>query len=405
MSSSAPLTIVCLASYEKGHDFLRECKRQGCRVFLVTSLSLKDQARWPAGHIDEIFYMRDEEKKWDRSSALRGISYLARNYQIDRIVPLDDFDLEMAAFLREHLRIPGMGESTTRYFRDKLAMRVQARDSGLNIPEFVHVLNHSRIDEFLRTVPPPWVLKPRLLAGAIGIKKICDAEEAWKLIHLLGDEQSFYLLERYVPGEIFHVDSIVYEKQILFALASGYGAPPMDVSHHGGVFNTRVLERGSSTERGLIEENARVLSALGLLRGVSHTEFIRGRDDGKIYFLETSARVGGAHIAELVEAATGINLWAEWAKIEIAGGKSEYRLPEVRGDYAGLLVSLAKQEFPDTSSFNDPEVVWRMNKRHHIGLIARSPSFSRVNEILDAYIERVQRDFYAWAPPGNFAQD
>ncbi|HVT94787.1 MAG TPA: ATP-grasp domain-containing protein [Bryobacteraceae bacterium] len=405
MSSSSPLTIVCLASYEKGHDFLRECKRQGCRVFLVTSLSLKDQARWPVDHIDEIFYMRDEEKKWDRSSALKGISYLARNYQIDRIVPLDDFDLEMAAFLREHLRIPGMGESTTRYFRDKLAMRVQAREAGLNIPEFVHVLNHSRIDEFLRTVPPPWVLKPRLLAGAIGIKKIRDAEEAWKLIHLLGDEQSFYLLERYVPGEIFHVDSVVYEKQILFALASGYGAPPMDVSHHGGVFSTRVLERGSSTERSLIEENARVLSALGLLRGVSHTEFIRGRDDGKIYFLETSARVGGAHIAELVEAATGINLWAEWAKIEIAGGKSDYRLPEVRGDYAGLLVSLAKQEFPDMSSFTDPEVVWRMNKRHHVGLIARSPSFSRVNEILDAYIERVQRDFFAWAPPGDFAQD
>ncbi|MGH9594225.1 MAG: ATP-grasp domain-containing protein, partial [Bryobacteraceae bacterium] len=375
------------------------------RVFLVTSHSLKDRAQWPMDSVDEVFYMQDEDQKWHRSNTLKGISYLARNHQIDRIVPLDDFDLEMAAFLREHLRIPGMGETTTRYFRDKLAMRMQAREAGLNIPEFVHVLNHGRIDEFLRTVPAPWVLKPRLLAGAIGIKKVHNAEEAWHLINLLGDEQSFYLLERYITGEIFHVDSIVSEGRLLFALASGYGAPPMDVSHQGGVFNTRVLERDSEVAQGLLEKNARVLTALGLLRGVSHTEFIHGRDDGKIYFLETSARVGGAHIAELVEAATGINLWAEWAKLEIAGGKSEYRLPEIRNEYAGLLVSLAKQEWPDTSVFGDPEIVWRMNKRHHIGLIARSPSFARVSELLDGYVERVRRDFYTWAPPKERPQD
>jgi biotin carboxylase len=400
-----PTAIVCLASYEKGHEFLRECKRQGCRVFLVTSLSLKDKADWPTGSIDEIFYMQDEAKKWDRSNALYGISYLARKQTIDRIVPLDDFDLEMAAAMREHLRVPGMGETTTRFFRDKLAMRMKAREAGLNIPEFVHVLNHDTINEFLGKVPPPWVLKPRLLAGAIGIKKVHSAEEAWTLINMLGDEQSFYLLERYVPGDIFHVDSIVYEKELLFSIASGYGAPPMDVSHKGGVFNTRVLERGSEIEEGLIEKNRRVLASLGLLRGVSHAEFIHSREDGTIYFLETAARVGGAHIADLVEAATGLNLWAEWAKIEIAGGKDPYHLPEVRNDYAGLLVSLAKQEWPDTSGFNDAEIVWRMNKRHHVGLIVKSPSFPRVTELLDGYIDRVQRDFYTWAPPKERPSD
>ena len=45
------------------------------------------------------------------------------------------------------------------------------------------------------------------------------------------------------------------------------------------------------------------MKAMGLLRGVSHTEFIKSKADGKFYFLETSARVGGANLAELVEAA------------------------------------------------------------------------------------------------------
>jgi len=49
------MTILCLASYEKGHKFLRECRRQGCRVLLLTSLSLKDDAIWPLDSIDEIF--------------------------------------------------------------------------------------------------------------------------------------------------------------------------------------------------------------------------------------------------------------------------------------------------------------------------------------------------------------
>src|SRR2546423_112547 len=220
MAESSPLTILCIASYEKGHEFLRECKRQGCRVFLITSQSLQHTAQWPMESLEDIFYMPDVDHKWDRMHTLYAVSHLARLQHIDRLVPLDDFDLELAAFLREHLRLPGMGETTTRYFRDKLAMRMKAEERGLNVPEFVHLLNYDRVREFMTRVPPPWVLKPRMLAGAIGIKKVYNADELWSLASALGDEQSFYLLERYVPGDIFHVDSIVYENEILFAAAS-----------------------------------------------------------------------------------------------------------------------------------------------------------------------------------------
>jgi biotin carboxylase len=395
----SPMTILCLASYDKGHDFIRECKRQGCTVLLLTSLSIKDQATFPAEAIDEIFYMPDDEHKWDRAQLINAVSYLARTHPLDRIVALDDFDVEVAAMLREHLRVPGMGETTVRYFRDKLAMRMKAREEGLNVPDFIHVLNHASLCEFMDRVPGPWVLKPRSMAGAIGIKKVQNQDEFWAIVDALGDMQSHYLLERFVPGDIFHVDTIVYEKEVLFAIASGYGRPPMEVSHTGGIFTTRILERDSEDARSLLSENVRVMQALGLLRGLSHTEFIKAHQDGRIYFLETSARVGGAHIADLVEAATGINLWAEWAKVEVAGGKVPYRPPEPRNDYAGLLVSLARQEHPDTSAYNDPEVVWRMEREHHVGLIVKSPSAKRVQELLANYAARVQHDFHASLPP------
>ncbi|HMZ80758.1 MAG TPA: ATPase, partial [Acidobacteriota bacterium] len=152
MTESRPLTILCLASYEKGQEFMRECKRQGCRAFLVTSESIAD-ADWPRESLDDIFLIPDDNKKWKRDDVIKGISYLARTQLIDRIVALDDFDVETAAALREHLRIPGMGDTTARYFRDKLAMRVKARDSGIPVPEFVHALNYDQIRDYMERVP------------------------------------------------------------------------------------------------------------------------------------------------------------------------------------------------------------------------------------------------------------
>ena len=405
MSSSATppspnqkLTVLCLASYYKGSEFIRECHRQGCRTLLLTSHSLKDE-NWPRESIDEIFYIPDVQKEWKMEDAILGVSYMARNENIDRIVALDDFDVEKAAALREHLRTPGMGDTTARYFRDKLAMRAKARDEGLPVPEFIHVLNYARLREFMERVPPPWVLKPRTMAGSMGIKKVKSADEFWSSLELLGDKQSFYLLEHYVPGDIYHVDAIFYENELLFAIASRYGRPPMDVSHEGDIFTTRTLPLGSEDAQPLIELNRKVMKAFGMVRGVSHSEFIQGRD-GKLYFLETSARVGGAHIVDLVEVATGINLWAEWAKLEIAGGKMPYKPPVPKKDSAGLMVSLAKQERPDTSAYNDPEIVWRMDeKKHHVGLIVKSPDPKRVQQLLESYTDRMRRDFLAWQPP------
>jgi carbamoylphosphate synthase large subunit len=403
MTLSKPLTVLCLASYEKGHEFLRECKRQNCRVLLLTSQSITGAA-WPNDSIDEIYLMPDEDKKWRLEDVIKSVSYLGRTETIDRIVPLDDFDLETAAALREHLRIPGMGETSTRYFRDKLAMRTRAQEAGIPVPEFIHVLNYDRLRAFMAEVPGPWLLKPRFEASAVGIKKINHPDELWPALDKLGDRQSYHLLERFIPGDIYHVDSIVSEREVVFAVTHRYGETPFDVAHNGGVFTTSTLLRGSEDDLELVESNGKVLRAMGLVRGASHTEFIRAHSDGRFYFLETAARVGGANIAELVEAATNINLWAEWAKLEIIKGERPYELPPQRNDYAGLIVSLAKQKSPDTSYYDDEEVVWRMQRHHHAGLIVMSPDHGRVQELLADYTKRFYDDFYTSEPAPNRAQ-
>lgn len=397
MRGSARKTILCIASYEKGQEFIRECKRQGCRVYLLTLQKL-EHADWPRDCIDEMFYVPD---LYNRNDVILGVSYMTRTRVVDRIVPLDDYDVEMAATLREHLRIPGMGDTTARYFRDKLAMRTRARERGILVPDFVQVLNYDTMRDFMSRVPPPWVLKPRSEASSVGIKKVNTAEELWPILDTLGDRQSFYLLERYVPGEVFHVDSIVSEREVVFAEAHEYGHPPMNVAHEGGVFTTRTMRRGSVEEHTLEELNVKLVAALGFMRGVMHTEFIKGRDDGRLYFLETSARVGGANIVEMVEAASGINLWAEWAKIEIAQDEWLYQLPPHRNDYAGVVISLAHQEWPDTSAYQDQEIVFRMKKKNHVGFVLKSHNAARVKLLLDDYSQRIYNDFFAKLPPSD----
>ena len=397
--NSSP-TILCLASYFKGLEFLRECKRLGCRVLLLTREKLRESG-WPRESLDELYAMPDLNRRED---VIHGVSYLARTEQIDRIVPLDEFDLEMASTLREHLRIPGMGETTVRYFRDKLAMRMQAKERGLLVPEFVGIINHARVAEYLAQVPPPWVLKPRLSASAIGIKKLREAAELWPLLNTLGDRQSFHLLERFVPGDVYHVDSIVWEREVKFSEAHGYMNPPFDVYHGGGLFCTRTIARGSEEERALKDANAAVVQTLGLVRGVLHTEFIRGHADGRFYFLETAARVGGANIVELIEASTGVNLWQEWARLEVSNArKASYQVPAARTDYAGVVISLARQEWPDMSAYTDPEIAWRMKKKHHVGVIVASPSRERVETLLASYMARFREEFHATVPAAEEA--
>ena len=398
-----PLTVLCIASYRKGDQFLVAAKRTGAKVLLLTSKSLED-SDWPREAIDEMYFMPDVEKKWNMPDVIKGVSWLARSVKIDRVVALDDFDVEKAAAIREHLRIAGMGDTTARYFRDKLAMRTKAREAGLVVPDFVPILNYDEIRDFLKRVPAPYVLKPRSMAAAIGIRKIAGGDDLWPVLDELGDEQSFYLLERFVTGDVYHVDSIVADSRVRFAAASRYGTPPLETAHEGRVFTTTTIRRRSPDERALLSVNLKLLKALGLRHGVSHTEFIKGRN-GTFYFLETSARVGGAHIVDLIEAATGLNLWAEWARLECRRDNDRYLVTAPRKHYAGLLISLARQEWPDLASYDAPEVVWRLAKRHHAGLVVASPKVERIEKLVAEYRDRFYTDFFATEPARTTASD
>ena len=396
-----PLNIVCLATYFKGVDFIRECKAQGCHVVLITKEKMLNED-WPRDVLDDLIAVPN-----DAGPALfiDLLAFLGRDRRIDCVIALEEFDVVTAALMREHLCLPGLSSSRAKIFRDKLSMAVHSQRAGINVPEFVQLMNQKEVGEYMERVPGPWVIKPRSDVSAIGIKKVENPDEVWGAMEEMNarenlrERASYYVLARFIPGEVFHVDSLVNDGKVVFAGANQYGRPPMQVAHQGGSYISRTVARGSADEKALFQTNKKLIKALGLERGATHAEFIKSDHDGRFYFLEIAARVGGAYIAEVLEAASGVNLWREWARLEIADGKGPAKFARMRKEYAGIILSLAKQEQPDTAAYVEEEIIYRVKKRYHAGLIVRAPQLNRVTELLDGYAVRFADDFVAVAPP------
>lgn len=356
---------------------------------------------WPRESLDDLIALPNDAEP---DLFIHLASLLARDRRIDRVVALEEFDVIMAAIIREHLGLDGLSRATASLFRDKVAMSTRARAAEIVVPEFVALINHPAVATFMEQVPPPWIIKPRSDVSAIGIKKVNNAGEVWQAIEELDarervrERSPHYFLAKFVQGDVFHVDAVVSEGQVMFAGVNCYGRPPLQVAHLGGAYISRTISSGSADEKELLSLNHRLVETLGLHHGATHAEFIKSNADGSFYFLEIAARVGGAYIAEVLEFASGINLWREWAKIELAT-EPPARIAPRRKEHAGIVLSLARQEYPDTSAYNDPEIVYRVKKRHHVGLIVQSANGERVKELLDQYAASFTEDFIAVVPP------
>ena len=396
-----PLNIICFATFFKGGDFMRECQRQGCNVILVTKEKMLHED-WPREVLTDIFALPNDAPV---ELFLDLVSHISSNTKPDRIVALEEFDVVIAALAREHLCMPGLSSNTAKTFRDKLAMSVRARDAGIKVPDFVAAINRAEVGAYLDRVPGPWVLKPRSDVSAIGIRKLDSIDEVWSVIDELNNRESlrerasYHLISRFVPGKVFHVDSLVHKNRVVFAGVNKYGRPPLQVAHGGGAYISQTIAHNSAEKKKLLTINRRLIKAMNLDSGATHAEFIKSEADGEFYFLEIAARVGGAYIAEVLEAASGINLWREWARLEIDAAAGSHLRLKPRQEHAGIILSLARQEYPDTTAYNDPEIVYRVKKKHHAGLIVRAPEVERVSELLDNYSRRFAEDFVAVLPP------
>jgi biotin carboxylase len=393
--------IVCIASEFKGNEFLEEAQKAGWHVTLVTREDIKD-SDWAWTSLNEIVTVPKEARE---EEYLRAIIDHASKMPVDHVVGMDEFDVLPSARAREYLQIfKGMSRSHALRFRDKLTMRSIASASGIDCPEFIGVFNHKDINDYLERVPAPWIIKPRTEVSAFGIRKCENAGEVWKVLNELDsrktwrDHPSKYQVERFIEGNVYHVDSVIHKGKVVAHGVSEYGTTPFKVAHGGGVFTTSTMDYKSDDRKKLEKLNKKLLKAFNHENGVAHAEFLKSDEDGRFYLVEVAARVGGAYIANVHDYANGFNLWREWGKLETSTKENPYQKPETRNEFGGIALALANQEHPDTSHYTDEEIVYRVNKPKHVGLIFHSQTKDRMEELLTSYRERITSDFLEIAP-------
>jgi len=287
--------IVCIASEHKGNEFLEECQSAGWHVSLITRKKLLDEP-WVWTCLNNVKTVEDDAGVEDY---VRAVVNIAGTQPVHRVVGLDEFDVLTAARAREHLQLGGMTSSHALRFRDKLTMRNIAAKAGIPCPEFTGVFNPDEINEYLDRVPGPWIVKPRNEVSAFGIRKCESREEVWQSLGDLDarntwrDHPSQFLVEKFIVGSVFHVDSVVEGGKVVTCGVSQYGKPPFEVSHYGGVFTTSIVPYRSKVRKELEKLNIQLLEAFKYERGVSHAEFLQSAEDGKFYLLE---EIGRAHV-------------------------------------------------------------------------------------------------------------
>lgn len=359
----------CLATHPHGAEFLRAAAALGVRATLLTLDGLRE-ADWPREALEDLATM---PAGMSVEQVLNTVSWMARSQSYHRVIALDAGDLLLAAALREHLRIPGMGLTTAGYYRDRLAMRIGAGELGFATGEFTRVLNEDELRGFVSRVAPPWRLLPRRRDPAWASFRIDTQEALWVRLAELGDAQSRYLLESMTEGDRFWVFSIINEGTVVFsvALQRGQGTASAET--------LTTVDRGSRTWMELTAINAGLTPSLGLVRGLACARFVQCA--GGFLLEEVEAGIGEDGLVRVVRAATGIDLWREWARLELAQCHGEHYVP---GEWFEKAAGAVR--WPSSSEravrLNAVDPVERFCDDDSVGGVVRADSAAEVSRML-----------------------
>lgn len=281
------------------------------------------QTSFVEGEVDRVFFCEQYELVAELRQLVRAV---CDKHAIARIFASHEKDVLTAAFCRRDNRIQGLLPENALLFRDKNAMSKRARELNVPVPEDCLPHTIGVLEEFVARVGYPIVLKPYDGMACLGTLKVSTPQQLAAAWARVSDDRHNYRAENFIKGKQFHVDCLIQNDEIVFELLSEYAHPLLDNFREQGVGSvTWPPSQHSAAHKRILDLNKQVLQGFGLYTGVAHTEFFV-TDEGEVYFGESGARMGGAHVVPMIQAAYGIELAAEWMKVDL---DSTYR-PQVQ---------------------------------------------------------------------------
>lgn len=232
----------------------------------------------------------------------------ARQLQVDAVTTCG-LDLGMAAIgaVCEALKIPGPSSDAAGKASNKLDMKKALVRAGVQTARFICIHNREELERGLLQLPFPVILKAVDQMGSRGIFRCDTREEVFenyeKTMEATGKE--YCLLEEFIEGEIFGVETMIQDGKIVYMLPNNIDAfqstTPTPVGHSVPFKELDTL--GDQIQ----EQTRKAIFALGLDNCPVNCDFIK--KDGKVYVIELTGRSGATGLSEMVSIYYGINYY------------------------------------------------------------------------------------------------
>jgi biotin carboxylase len=225
---------------------------------------------------------------------------------LDAVISVDEYALGVAAEITELLHISGFRRDTVRMGRDKHAMRERLHSTGADSTRYRLCENVAEAERFAAETGDGIILKPVDGAGGQGVceaANVADVSGAWNFTKSTA-KASRILAEERIGGQEYSVETLTAKGQhmvVAITKKTTTGAPYfIEVGHATSGDITQFPD-------GIAQSVRAALDAIGVEAGACHTEVIA--DGGRTSIVEINTRMGGAFIWDIVELATGIDLF------------------------------------------------------------------------------------------------
>ncbi|RMV69485.1 hypothetical protein ALP06_04909 [Pseudomonas coronafaciens pv. atropurpurea] len=287
----------------------------------VSEVVARIRSRYPIPAWTFIYLLEDllgqagEELKRDGNFVVRDFavhedvekvfSKITNTYSVTAVIPNDEFAVYIAAWANDYWQLPGLTFDMATRFRDKKRMKHIAQTFDIPTAREITVDDISR-----GAVTFPVILKPRSMAGAVGVKIITEAQQLFEAYAPASDDyqdmnEHQYLIETYNPQPLYQLDAVVLKGQLAFLAAGEYLGKPIDYLAECPLGYFSLAEEDiQHLWRPFIE---RVLSAFDGPDGVYHIEAFGDAGNG-FELLEIAYRPGGASTVDMIKIAHGIDL-------------------------------------------------------------------------------------------------
>lgn len=280
------------------HDIAR---RLGAELTLVKTTAAQTMLEPEAYEriIDVSDYGDHDRAAKEATEAIAEAGLAAMTF--DAILCLHDDAVELGALIAQQLGLRFPTPEVVHRTVDKAAMRDRLDAAGLGT--VAHgVVVEGRVEWACGRPESDVVLKPVDGRASRGVTfhRSVDELDDWLADH--PGEAEGYVAEERKSGREFSVESLIVRSGEAW---HGVTAKTTNAAVESGHLHPAPL--GADERASVVATATACIEALGIDRGLLHTEVILGAD-GTAHIVETHLRGGGDHILDLVRSATGLDL-------------------------------------------------------------------------------------------------